>query len=53
MGLELGRVLEEPEAAAIASAVLNLNDVPAWANIGRLSKRKTPVAKDRVADPEL
>jgi len=51
MGLELGRVLEEPEAAAIARAVLNLNDVLTWAKIGRLSKRKAPVAKDDVSRP--
>jgi hypothetical protein len=51
MGLELGRVLEEPEAAAVARAVLNLNDVLAWAKIGRLSKRKAPVAKGHVSRP--
>src|SRR3979411_3313940 len=51
MGLELVRVLEEPEAAAIARAVLNLNDVLAWAKVGRLSKRKAPVAKDHVSRP--
>src|SRR3979411_2358934 len=51
MGLELVRVLEEPEAAAIARAVLNLNDVLAWAKIGRLSKRKAPVAKNHFSRP--
>ncbi len=51
MGLELGRVLEEPEAAAIAGAVLDLNGMLAWADIGRLSKRKTPIAQDHVSRP--
>src|SRR3981189_3661374 len=51
MGLELGRVLEEPEAAAIARAVLNLNDVLAWGKMGVLSNGKAPVAKDHVSRP--
>src|SRR6478672_4558945 len=51
MGLELGRILEEPEAAAIARAVLNLNDVLAWTKIGRLSKRKAPVAQHHFSRP--
>src|SRR5947207_7292782 len=51
MGLELGRVLEEPEAAAIARAVLDLNDVLAWTKIGRLSKRKAPVAQHHFSRP--
>src|SRR3954451_12754733 len=51
MGLERGRVLEEPEAPAISRAILNLNGVLAWTEIGRLSEREASVAQHHFSRP--
>src|SRR3954451_4606715 len=51
MGLERGRVLEEPEAPAISRAILNLNGVLAWTEIGRLSEREAPVPQHHFSRP--
>src|SRR5437868_9966536 len=49
MGLKTEGILDEPEATAIAGAVLDLQGVLAWAEIGRLQERKASVAKDHVS----
>src|SRR5207248_11464026 len=49
MRLKTEGILEEPEATTIAGAVLDLEGVLAWAEIGRLPERKASVAEDHVS----
>src|SRR5215813_6552348 len=49
MGRKTEGILEEPEATAIAGAVLDLEGVLAWAEIGRLPERKASVAEGHVS----
>src|SRR6266849_11001592 len=49
MRLKTEGILDEPEATAIAGAVLDLEGVLAWAEIGRLPERKASVAEDHVS----
>src|SRR5436190_23519684 len=49
MGLKTEGILDEPETTAIAGAVLDLQGVLAWAEIGRLQERKASVAEDHVS----
>src|SRR6202023_1383563 len=49
MGLKTEGILDEPEATAIAGAVLDLEGVLAWAEIGRLPERKASVAENHVS----
>src|SRR6266702_7803631 len=49
MGLKTEGILDEPEATAIDGAVLDLDSVLAWAEIGRLPERKASVAEDHVS----
>src|SRR5438552_8221226 len=49
MGLEAEGILHEPEATTITRAVLDLDGVLAWAEIGRLPERKASVAEHHVS----
>src|SRR2546426_12481918 len=49
MGLETEGILHEPEATTIAGAVLDLDGVLAWAEIGCLPERKASVAEHHVS----
>src|SRR5438477_6954708 len=49
MRLKTEGILEEPEATTIAGAVLDLEGVLSWAEIGRLPERKASVAEDHVS----
>src|SRR5437762_3608536 len=49
MGLKTERILDEPEATAIAGAVLDPEGVLAWAEICRLPEGKASVAEDHVS----
>src|SRR5438046_3838253 len=49
MRLKTEGILDEPEATAIAGAVLDLEGVLAWTEIGRLPERKASVAQDHVS----
>src|SRR6185503_4474144 len=49
MGLETQGILDEPETTAVVSAVLDVDGVFAWAEIGRLAERKASVAEHHVS----
>jgi hypothetical protein len=49
MRLETEGILDEPEATPISGAILDPHGVLAWAEIGRLPKRKASVAEDHLS----
>src|SRR5207245_9079942 len=49
MGLKTEGILDEPEATTIAGAVLDLDGLLAWAEIGRLPERKASIAEDHIS----